>query len=296
MKINRYILLLILCAVSFTACVKETLYTVPDVRFEIDWSGISAANKAANQTDSAYLYLYPQFDYKADPIILKAASGEHICKLLPGIYKVLMHNAPLTNLYPAETETFESLSINQFGKKAISCSNLHLLPADRALDIEIVTTGNNVFNLKPITASKTIRFVIKTERFGDITSAYGVLGGVSTSMRVNNWARSQSDISSVRLPDFTITDSTLSGGQINVLGFNPATNPKEEDRILLTLYVFNKEVPYPLEQPVDLTDEVKDLTGDEIEITITVPYSPSTSAIVEIKQWRAGNELEIEIS
>lgn len=296
---KRYILFLALC-VSVIGCVKEPIYPVPKVAFEVDWSGISAVGGADGQTDSVYVYLYPKFDYFSEPIVIKSFSDELTYSLMPGQYTLMMHNAPLKNLRSGYVDSYDKFTFYMpfdNNKRIETSGKLHLLaPDDKMHTINVTALEKNTFVLKPITATKTIRFKITTARFGDIVSAYGVLSGVVSSMNAKTWALSEADISTIKLPNFTIQDSTLTGGQVDVLGFNPLASPLQSERVILTLYVNNKEVDTPLEQDIDLTDYLKEVKGDEIEVIVTLPFKPATNAVVVINEWLAGDDITVDIS
>lgn len=302
MNIKQHIWAFLLCAFGAVGCIKEKIYDIPTVTFNVDWSGISAASKGS-ECDSVYVYLYPHFDYEAEPIVVRSCEARVECQLLPGFYDVIVHNAPLSGINKRnelDCDNFEFYvpPTSSDVVAASSCGMLHLLAADDPMrSVEITTfKEQNTFTVSPITVTKQIKFKIKTTRFGDIKAAYGVLSGVSTMINARTWKLSEEGLISVRLPNFTVTDSTLTGGKVNVLGFNPSPTPKEDERISLKIYVSNTEVDYELEQEIDLTESLKDLVGDEIEIVIVVPFNPATNAFVEVNQWLAGTALEIGMS
>lgn len=286
---------LVVVVLQLQGCVKEPVYTIPVVDLTVDLSQIEAVKGSRASFDEVYYYLYPNFDYAADPIVVKGSPSSLSVSLLPGNYGVLLHNAPIDPLVVSDAEQFETMKVTlPFGDDGLllSCPTLYALKGDDPMHkITVARDGGNSFSFAPVVASKKVRFVIHTKGFGDVTSARATISGVSTELNISTLVASKG--LTLAIPDFSIEGSTFTSGNMELLGFTI----DEGQESILTLYVHNEEVEHEIDQKIDMTEYVKDVSGDEIEVTIDVTFNPDTRIFpISIRQWdEDGNELEIGI-
>lgn len=280
-------------ALSVQSCVKEEIYAIPMVDLNVSFAE-SNQSQMKSAVQSVCLYLYPNFDYKADPIVVTSNSMNIKVPLLPGDYGVLLHNQPIDPVVVSGADDYSTLMLtlpkgdDGFLKP---CPSVYALKATDAMrKITISRDDPNSFTFTPIIISKKIRFVINCDgKFGEMVSARATLNGVATQVNLSTLSATNGLVLSI--DDFAINTSQITSRNYELLGFT--TN---EEKIILTLFVKNKEVQFELEQPIDLTDYVKDLVGDQIEITISVTYDPDIRIHpITIKQWQEGSDIEIGI-
>lgn len=284
---------------ALSSCVKEPIYVVPTVNLSVDLSQIENLPAFSRASfDEVCYYFYPNFDYTADPIVVKGAFSNLSVALLPGDYGVLLHNSPIDPIVVSGAETYETLKLSlPFGQDELlpACPTLYALKNDDLMrKITVLHSGGDVvanrFVFTPVVVSKKIRFVIHTVGFGDIISARATISGVSTELNMATLVTSNGLTLSV--PDFSIqNNATFTSGNMEFLGFDLG----EGKESILTLYVHNEEVLYEIDQKIDMTDFIKNATGEEIEVTIDVTFDPDTRIFpISIRQWDdQGNELEI---
>lgn len=288
-----------------SGCIREQMYKVPEVTFTADWSnGTRANSNEKSSTRSEFLdyvlYIYPQSNSNAEPFYaIPSQSGTVSLALLPGSYKILMHNKLGSDLVAVAPELYETLSVLNSGSEVDDISAISQFMAlsndDAMREIEIVygessIIESNKFVLKPISVSRNVSFFINSEQFGEIISVEAKLEGVGGKLNMSTLAASE--FGTLDLPSWTVSDNAFSSSKYEVLGFNSALNST-----VLYLYVKSKDSGYPFEQPVDLTQALKDLEGDEIEVHLDVEFKPDIRVrAITIKQWLNGNYLEVDIS
>ncbi|MEG1414239.1 MAG: hypothetical protein RSA94_03700 [Mucinivorans sp.] len=307
MKTNQYIIAcaaLMLCLMQ--SCVKEHIYEIPMVELTTNIienkSNVSSSDFGASYaqgihqkaaTTSICYYLYPNFDYKAEPIIVHSESGIAHVALLPGKYGVLLHNEPIAPLVVSGQDTIVNLGVGlPFDANGAlpPCPVLYALGvSDTMRQISVLLNSPNVLAFVPEVVSKKLRVVVNTDKFGEITAARATLSGVASALNFNTLKPSSGVM--VGMPNFTVEGNRLRSPTLNLLGFSTSNL----DTTVLTLYVKNKEVDFELEQPVDLSSYIKDMVGSDIELTLTVSFDPDVRVYpVEIRQWDSkGNEIEV---
>lgn len=293
--INSILLALgVATALLVQSCANEKIYPIPMVELNVSFEKSTQSQVKTSPASSVYFYLYPNFDYQADPIVVSSNSTNLQIPLLPGDYGVLLHNSPIDPVVVSGAEQSENLTLTL--PKAddgflMPCPTVYALKETDAMHkITISRDEPNSFLFKPVVISKKIRFVLNVDNtFGNVTSARATLSSVATEVNLSTLKASKG--LTLAINEFKVEESYLRSSNCELLGFTT-----QEEKVVLTMFVRNDQVAHELEQPIDLTDYLKDLVGDEIEITISVKYDPDIRIHpVSIKQWQDGNDLDIDI-
>lgn len=290
----------LLAAITLTGCqhsVLERLHPIPvvsvQIKLPVDITGKSDMALPHNHR----VYLYPQFDYAAETILLDAVDNAGQVSLLPGNYRVVVHSLPLEPLVLSGTESFETVAVTLAPDATghlPSCPMFYALKSKEPMkSVEVVRTdlGENSLVFQPILITKRLRFEINVSNFGNITSVRGSLTGVASTLNLNTLKTTMGR--TILFNKVTVVGDKLVFEAFDVLGFT-AENP---DDVVLTIFVRNDEVDFELEQPVDLTEEIKRVEeeGGDLDINIDLKFDPDIRIHpVSIRQWdEAGNEIEL---
>lgn len=275
----------------------EPIAPIPLVDVRIEAPKTAVAGKNEEIAPLHRVYLYPQFDYPADPIVFDTPNNVAQVALLPGLYQAVVHSLPVEPLVLSGTESFEtamvSLPTDEAGNLP-SCPTFYTLHSNDPMNsAEIVRTeeGRNLLIFNPILATKRIRIELNTTQFGTITSAHGTITGVASALNLYHFKTASGK--SIQFDNISISGNKLIIEAFEVLGFTA----EKSDDVVLTVFVRNDEVDFELEQPVDLTQEIQKLPpqGGDVHITIDLKFNPDIRVHpVTIRQWdESGNELEI---
>ena len=281
----------------------EPILPIPKVMVRIEMPKEAAPSPSGKNNvplGSNRVYLFPLFDYPADPVVVDAQGASTETALLPGSYRAVVHSLPIEPLVMSGTdnpETFAvSLPTNEKGELP-ECPRFYTLQAAdpmKSVGIVKVEEGPNVLVFQPVLVTKRVRFVLNTAQFGTITSAHGTLSGVASELNLHTLKTNMGK--SVQLTDIKVEGNTLVIEAFELLGFT-VSNP--DDEVVLNLLVRNDEVDFELEQPIDLTEEMKKVQneGGDVDIKIDVKFNPDIRVHpVTIKQWdEHGNEIEVGI-
>lgn len=279
----------LISAVVLMGCVRETLYDMPSVDLIVSWE-----NSRDKSHSDAMFHFYPQFDYLTEPIeIPVVASASTNLALLPGKYKVLMYNTPLAPIVVDGKDAHDQMTarIDYTNNVAPTVSQFMALDAnDPAKEIVVELDGRNKFEFKPISVSKKIRFVINgDEKFGQVDIVNAYLKGVVS--KINLSTLKIETVENVLIENWKVEGRKFSSESIEVLGFDV------QNKVTLLLVVQSPESDYPKEQPVDLTKEISEMVGDEIQITMDVEYKPDIRVRkITVTEWLAGNEINIDFN
>lgn len=278
----------------------EPMHAIPVVDIRVEPTN-AQAGKSIVTPDTHRVLLYPQFDYPAETITLDAADNAAQVALLPGTYLTMVHNWPIAPLVVSGTESIETYSVglpaNAQGNLP-SCPMLYTLKAaDPMKSVEVVradNSGTNLLVFKSMLVTKRIQVEVNTSQFGNITSVRGTLTGVASALNLHTLKTTMGQ--AIILDKVTVKGNKLTFDVFDVLGFTV----EKPDEVVLTIFVKNDEVDFELEQPVDLTDEIKKLPkeGGNVTIEIDLAFQPDIRVHpVTIRQWdESGNELEIGIN
>lgn len=288
-RTNLYITALLLSIIS-VGCVREPLKQRPQVELSVSWIN----SRQAGTHSGATFYLYPQFEYSAEPLEISAPNGiSPITELLPGRYRVMVVNSPSDPVRIDGRGEYSKFGayLELAGDYLPNISQFMALDKDDAKhEIEVAIGASNKFVFTPISVSRKIRFLIKGDKFGVINVVDAQLSGITSRVNLSTFAKSES--SKVKIDSWKVEGTKFTSDPVEVLGFN-----YEDQPIVLTLFVTNPSVTFPLEQPVDITSQIKAMRGDEIEITMEIDYDPDLRIRpVSIREWDKGNELEIGIN
>ncbi len=289
---TKIVLIAVIAIIATNACVRKDLNDIPTVQFNVDWS--NAKRATTGKQHNGFIVLYPQFSYNGGNITINVTDSEPAeAEILPGVYKVHMYNIP-SDIIAASGGTFDSLSLEVLTDLSViepieQIMSLGIESTYRSVTINSAADAMQTVNIVPVSFSKSLRFKITAEKFGTIQSLNANVTGIASKIRIVDAVLSKPR--GVKFSEWTVDASTLTSKSVEVMGVYTDYEP-----VILTLNVVAEGVNGELVQSVDLTNELKNTKGDEIEVVMTVTYEPELKITgITINEWLNGNKIEVSI-